>query len=109
MKRPKGNNNLIRKETYRVVIGAEQLVFVDAEDHVADGESGLKKNKKKNTFGWRKKITITTQVASNSYLLSDAFRLDVRDEDAAADVSVPAFNDHDAQSLRALKIKIAGQ
>ena len=47
MKRPKGNNNLIRKETYRVVIGAKQLVFVYAEDHVADGESGLKKNKKK--------------------------------------------------------------
>ena len=57
MKRPKGNNNLIRKETYRVVIGAEQLVFVDAEDHVADGESGLKKNnkKKKNLFVKKKK------------------------------------------------------
>lgn len=29
------------KVPYRVVVGAEELVLVDAEDHVADGESGL--------------------------------------------------------------------
>ena len=27
--------------SYRIVISAEKLVFVDAQDHITDGESGL--------------------------------------------------------------------
>lgn len=30
--------------TYRIVISAEQLVLVDAEDHITDSKSGLSSN-----------------------------------------------------------------
>lgn len=64
-----------KKKSHRVIVGTEELVLVDAEDHVAHSQSSL---------------------------LRHALRLDVRDKDAAPDFGVPAFDDHYAKTLRPL-------
>lgn len=98
---------------YRVVIGAEEFVFVDAQDHITDTQTGLFtsksiypfKNQRFNRIETTHTRTKINWIKHEIYLFGYALRLDVRDENTATHISMPTFDDHDTQSLSTLYFK----
>lgn len=87
--------------SYRIVISAEKLIFVDAQDHITDGESGLG-NYYFELLSFHQGSSLLFWL-DKTHLFRNAFPLDIRNEDAATDVGVSTFDDHDTKSSRSLR------